>query len=135
MTESTPRTAARVAAIGLAGTALFPLALASGLPWGAAAWGGLYEQLPPQLRVSSAISAVVLVAAAALLLRRAGFWGTASTPVRVLSWLLVPLLALSALGNFVSANRWENLLMGPLALVLSVLCAGVARSRIAASEA
>lgn len=135
MTESTTRTAARVAAIGLAGTALFQLALASGVPWGAAAWGGLYEQLPPQLRVSSAISAVALVAAAALLLRRAGFWGTASTPVRVLSWLLVPLLALSALGNFVSASRWENLLMGPLALVLSVLCAVVARSRIAAAEA
>ena len=135
MTESTTRTAARVAAIGLAGTALFQLALASGVPWGAAAWGGLYEQLPSQLRVSSAISAVVLVAAAALLLRRAGFWGTASTPVRVLSWLLVPLLALSALGNFASASRWENLLMGPLALVLSALCAVVARSRIAAAEA
>jgi hypothetical protein len=129
MTETATRTAARVAAIGLAGTALFQVALASGVPWGAAAWGGVYEQLPAALRVSSAISAVVLLAAAALVLRRAGFWGTSSTPVRVLSWLLVPLLALSALGNFASASRWENLLMGPLALLLSVLCVLVARSR------
>ena len=135
MTETATRTAAGVAAIGLAGTALFQVALASGVPWGAGAWGGLYEQLPPPLRVSSAISAVVLVAAAALVLRRAGFWGTTSTPVRVLTWLLVPLLALSALGNFASASRWENLLLGPLALLLSVLCVVVARSRIVATEA
>ena len=67
-------------------------------------------------------------------LRRAGFWGTASTPVRVLSGLLVPLLALSARGNFAHASRWENLLMGPLALVLSALCAVVAQSRIVRSK-
>jgi len=129
MTETSTRTAAGIAAVGLAGTALFQVALASGVPWGAAAWGGMYELLPAELRVSSAISAVVLVAAAALVLRRAGFWGTTSTPVRALTWVLVPLLTLSALGNFASASRWENLLMGPLALLLSVLCVVVARSR------
>ncbi|TXN27756.1 hypothetical protein [Lacisediminihabitans profunda] len=129
MTATITRTAAGAAAVGLAGTALFQVALAGGVPWGAAAWGGLYEQLPAQLRVSSAISAVVLLAAAVLVLRRAGLWGSPSRPVRVLSWVLVPLLALSALGNFASASRWENLLMGPVALLLSVLCVVVARSR------
>ncbi|WP_394770791.1 hypothetical protein [Lacisediminihabitans sp.] len=130
MTANVTKTAARAAAIGLAGTALFQAALAGGVPWGAAAWGGLYEQLPAQLRVSSAISAVVLLAAAVLVLRRAGLWGSPSTPVRVLTWALVPLLALSALGNFASASRWENLLMGPVALLLSVLCVLVARSTV-----
>jgi hypothetical protein len=124
--------AAGATAIGLAGTALFQVALASGVPWGAAAWGGLYAQLPAPLRAGSAISAVVLLAAAALVLRRAGIGGAPSKPVRVLTWVLVPLLALSALGNFASASRWENLLMGPLALLLSVLCVVVARATVPA---
>lgn len=121
--------AAPVAASGLAGIACFQAALALGAPWGQAAWGGAQTHLPPQLRVSSAVSAVVLALAVLVVLARAEYWG----PARAMSilrwgtWALIPVLALSALGNFASANRWENLLMGPFALMLSLLCLVVAR--------
>jgi hypothetical protein len=36
------------------------------------------------------------------------------------------LLAFSALGNFASAGRWENFLLGPDALTVSLLCLIVA---------
>jgi len=120
--------AAPVAATGLAGIACFQAALALGAPWGQAAWGGAQTHLPPQLRVS-AVSAVVLALAVLVVLARAEYWG----PARAMSifrwgtWALVPVLALSALGNFASASRWENLLMGPFALLLCLLCLIVAR--------
>jgi hypothetical protein len=36
------------------------------------------------------------------------------------------LLALSALANFASKSRWEKAILGPLALLLSLLCLVVA---------
>jgi hypothetical protein len=128
--------AASVAAAGLAAIAGFQATLAVGAPWGQAAWGGAQAHLSAQLRVGSAISAVVLALAALVVLARAGYWG----PTRAMSvfrwgtWALVPLLALSALGNFASRSRWENLLMGPFALLLSILCLVVARIPFAVKE-
>jgi hypothetical protein len=121
--------AAPAAATGLAGIACFQAALALGAPWGHAAWGGAQTHLPPELRVGSAISTVVLALAALVVLARAGYWGPARAMglFRWGTWALVPLLALSALGNFASTSRWENLLMGPFALLLSLLCLVVAR--------
>jgi hypothetical protein len=94
---------------------VFQAALALGAPWGQTAWGGAQAHLPPDLRVGSAISAVVLAFAALVVLVRAGHWGPARAD-GVFRWdtgALVRLLALSALGNFASARRWESLLMGP----------------------
>jgi len=57
----------RVAAAGLVAVAGFQVALASGAPWGAAAWGGQHPgRLPRELRVASATSAGVLVGLAAV---------------------------------------------------------------------
>jgi hypothetical protein len=121
--------AAPAAATGLAVIACFQVALALGAPWGLAAWGGAQAHLPAELRVGSAVSAVVLALAAVVVLARARRWGP-SRAARLLqwgTWVLVPLLALNALGNFASTSRWENLLMGPLALLISLLCLVVAR--------
>ena len=41
---------------------------------------------------------------------------------------LVALLGIGALLNFASQSRWENLLLGPLSLLLAILCIVVARS-------
>lgn len=121
--------ASAAAATGLAVIACFQIALALGAPWGQAAWGGAQAHLPPELRVGSAISAAVLALAAVVVLARARHWGPsrAGSLLRWSTWVLVPLLALSALGNFASTSRWENLLMGPLALLISLLCLVVAR--------
>jgi hypothetical protein len=127
--------AAPAAATGLAAIACFQAALALGAPWGQSAWGGAQAHLPQELRVGSAISAVVLALAALVVLARAGHWGPARAEgvFRWGTWGLVPLLALSALGNFASTSRWENLLMGPLALLLSLLCLVVAWDPLRAS--
>ncbi len=42
-------------------------------------------------------------------------------------WVLVAVLALSALGNFASSSNWERFLLGPIALLEALLCLIVAR--------
>jgi hypothetical protein len=127
--------AAPAAATGLVGIACFQAALALAAPWGQAAWGGTQTHLPPDLRVGSAVSAVMLGLSALVVLARAGHFGPAWAMgvFRWGTWALVPLLALSAAGNFASPSRWENLLMGPLALLLSLLCLVVARGPLGAA--
>jgi hypothetical protein len=128
MTVAIQQGAAVAAAIGLVGVALFQLVLASGASAGRAAWGGSRASLSPALRIGSAIAAALLVAAALIVLGRVGYW----TPhgwsglFRWGTWALVPLLALSALANFASKSRWEKAILGPLALLLSMLCLAVA---------
>jgi hypothetical protein len=124
------RAAGVAATTGLAAIASFQIALAVGAPWGRAAWGGTYIQLPAGLRAASAVSAVILALAAIAVFARADYRRPAPAPdvARWGTWALVPRLALNALGNFASSSKWENFLMGPLALLLSALCLVVARS-------
>ena len=124
------RVAAVLAAIGLAGIAIFQLALAAGAPWGHAAWGGANAHLSTAQRSASAATVVFYAAAALIVLGRAGIlrasgdaalfrWGT---------WFLAVAMAIGTLPNFASQSRWENFVFGPLALVLAILCVVVARS-------
>ena len=108
----------------------YQIALALGVHL--AGWGGGPRTLPTSLRIESAVSAVVFVAAALVILSRAGLWG-ASVPTRVLrwgTWILVLLMVLSALANFASSSNWERFLLSPSAVVLALLCLVVARSPI-----
>lgn len=122
------RFAAIVVAVGLAGLAVFQLALIAGVPLGAAAWGGTRTVLPPSLRIASAVTILIYGLGALLVLRRAGF------PIRWISprfahwgtWALVIILTLAALPNFVSQSPWEQFLLGPTALLLAALSLVVA---------
>ena len=51
-------------------------------------------------------------------------WGT---------WTLVVLLSCSALMNLASSSPWESYLLAPVAIVLAVLCGGVAATASAES--
>jgi hypothetical protein len=127
------RTAAVLAAIGFAGLAAFQAALAAGAPWGHAAWGGDEAHLSAAQRGASAVAAVVYVAAALIVLGRVGIW-RAQPDAIVFRWgtrLLALVLLLGAVPNFASQSRWENVIFGPLALVLAGLCVLVARSAAA----
>ena len=73
MNISTAHTAA-VVATGLAGIAVFQMALAFGAPLGRAAWGGTQAELPTRLRFGSAASAVFLSVGALIVLGRSGYW-------------------------------------------------------------
>jgi hypothetical protein len=128
MSGSMSRIAAVAAATGFVGVAIFQLSLALGAPWGYAAWGGAHAQLSAGLRIGSALSAALLLVAAFIVLGRVGY-GASGVPFAVFrwgTWALVPAMTLSALGNFASSSRWENFLMGPVALLLAVLCLLVA---------
>jgi hypothetical protein len=123
--------AALLAATGFAGVALFQLALALGAPWGHAAWGGAEAHLSTAQRIGSAAAAVVWTAAGLVVLGRAGFWrpGRSVRLYRWGTWFLVALLGLAAVPNFASQSRWENVVLGPLSVLLAILCLIVARSR------
>ncbi|TFB99542.1 hypothetical protein E3O42_13380 [Cryobacterium adonitolivorans] len=99
----------------------FQLSLLLGAPWGAAALGGANAgTLPAELRVVSAVSAVIWGVAAVIVLARGGFsilrvppalsrWGT---------WVLVGYLALGVLLNLASSSPWERFGWAPFTAVL-----------------
>jgi hypothetical protein len=103
---------------------VFQSAIALGAPVGKAAWGGRNPGvLPRNLRVASALSVAIYVAAALMVLDRAGvpiidlpdalsYWGT---------WALVVLLTLGAIVNFASSSRYERFGWGPFAAVMALL--------------
>ncbi len=131
--DLTSRRVALVIAFGLAIIAAFQLALAIGMPWGRAAYGGTSATLAPELRMASAVATVVWLLAAAVVLGRAGYWGSGRWAVAFQRATLVValLLLLGALVNFASSSPWERFGWGPLALLLATLCVVLARSRSA----
>jgi len=124
------RSAAVAAATGFAGIAIFQVALAAGAPFGHAAWGGAHAHLSTAQRSGSAAAVVVWTAAALILLGRAGLWQSPrlATTFRLGPWFLAAASAIAAVLNFASQSHWENLIFGPLALLLAILCTTVARS-------
>ncbi len=125
-------TAAIVATVLLGLMALFQVGLALGAPWGGAAYGGRAvaddRRLPPTYRVASAVTAVVLVIFAAVILTRAGLLGSSgsSTLVTVASWAIVAFMALNTPMNLMGKHWVEKYVFGGITLALAVLCAIVA---------
>ena len=84
--------------------------------------------------MASAIAAVIYVAATLIVLCRAGItWPERSNAAlsRWGTWFLAVAMAVGAVPNFASQSRWENVIFGPLALVLAALCIVVARAATA----
>ena len=121
--------AAIVAAAGFVGIAMFQLALALGAPLGRAAWGGSHRILPPRLRRASAISGLVWLVAAVIVLWRAGLIDVPALPSLVPvvgTWVLVVLSAVGALVNVASSSPWERFGWAPYAATLALLSLVVA---------
>jgi hypothetical protein len=134
---STATRAGALAAVGFGIVAAFQLLLALGAPWGRAALGGSNEgTLPPELRVVSSVSMAVFVAAAAVVLGRAGFWGGErySGAFRVGTWALVVILPLGAVMNLASSSPWERFGWAPFTALLTVATFITARSRSGGKE-
>ena len=120
--------AAPVAAIGFVLVACYQVLLALGIAFSGAAWGG--APLTSALRLASAVSAVVLVLAALVVLGRAGYWGS-RLPFAIFrwgTWVLVVAMALSALANFASPTVGERFFLGPSAVLLALLCLAATRA-------
>jgi hypothetical protein len=125
-----PMRAAVAATVGFAGLAGFQALLATGAPYGEAAWGGGDEgRLSPALRVGSALAIAVYALAAAVILRRAGVElpHVSRRVARVGSWVVSALMALGTLANLASPSPWERFLIGPVTLAVAGLCVVVSR--------
>jgi hypothetical protein len=117
------RAAAVAATVGFVLVAFFQVALALGVPWGRAAWGGAHDRLPKGLRIASGFAAVFWIVAALVVLTRAGY---EASPVplgvaRWATWLLFGLLVLGTLLNLASRSRLERLIQSPTAGALALL--------------
>jgi hypothetical protein len=126
------RRAAVAAAVGFFGLALFQLALAVGFEWGHAAWGGANAELSSTQRIGSAVAVLVWTAAALVVLGRAGILWSSRPLARIYrwgTWVAAIACALGSFPNLASQSRYENLILGPLGVVLAILCFVVARSR------
>lgn len=123
------RIPAYIAVAGFAALTIFQILLAAGLPLGRAAYWGVHETLPPGLRIVSAVSAMLLIAAIWTVLVRSGIivgGKTARTTANWMIWGYTVLFALSSAANMASTSRWERLIMVPLAVVLTLCCLLVA---------
>ena len=123
------RSAAMAAAAGFLAMAAYQAAIALGAPLGGASWGGAYDgQLPIGLRIASGAAVGVYVLAALIVLGRGGFQGV-PLPYGVLrwgTWALVGLMFVGMLMNLASSSGWERFGLGPVTLILGVLCLFVA---------
>jgi hypothetical protein len=128
--------AAAAAAAGLTGLALFEVALALGAPLGRAAFGGTSADLPPSLRIISAIAVLLWLSAALVVLRRGGYPAllVSDRAARVGTWALTAVLSLGVLLNLASPSPWERYLLAPITASLAVLCLLVARRRTTRPE-
>jgi hypothetical protein len=118
---------AAVAAAGFVLVAAYQVLLALGIAFSGAAWGG--ATLTSALRLASAVSAVVLILAALVVLGRAGYWGS-RLPLAIFrwgTWILVVGMLLSALANFASPTVGERFFLGPSAVLLALLCLATTR--------
>jgi hypothetical protein len=131
--EHAARTAAVLAAVGFLALALFQVALAAGADWGHAAWGGASAELSSAQRIGSAVAVLIWTTAALVVLGRAGFLWSGRGVARFYrrgTWVVAAGSALGSLANFASQSRYENFILGPLALALAILCVVVARSQL-----
>ena len=114
---------AAAAAFGFVVVASFQVALALGAPWGRAAWGGVHERLPTGLRIASGFAVVLWLAAALVVLARAGYeWSPIPVDVaRWATWALFGVLVLGTVMNLASRSRLERMIQAPAAGTLSIL--------------
>jgi len=90
---------------------LFQIALASGAPWGAYAYGGArVGKLPVGFRINSVVAAVVMLAISGHYLAQLGVF----TPLldsagnSVVNWVLVAFTGLSAIANNMTRSKKER---------------------------
>ena len=109
------------AAVGFVVVVLFQLSLLFGAPFGAAALGGAHPgALPAELRMVSAVSALIWLLATLIVLARGG-WGSPPLPGGVSrwgTWFLVGYLALGMLMNLASSSPWERFGWAPFTALL-----------------
>jgi hypothetical protein len=107
---------------------VFQLLLIAGLPIGRFAWGGQHRVLPRKLRIGSAVSILLYVVFAIIVLDAAKLTDVfaSATFTSVAVWVLTAYFALGVFMNAISRSKPERFTMTPVSLVLAGLCLIVA---------
>ena len=114
----------------LAGLTLFQVALIAGAPLGRFAWGGQDRVLPRGKRIGSAVSVLLYVLFAFIVLERADVIQVLSDSwlPAIGTWVLFGYFLLGVVMIALSRSKPERWTMAPLSLVLAVLTLVVALS-------
>ncbi len=138
--ESTATTTLRNAGIGAAtvliGVAIYQVALAAGLPWGEAAYGGRAALtdgvLSASYRVMSAAAAVILLLSAWIVAARARLiprFVLGERFIGVGTWVITAYLIVNTGMNLASSNPVERWVIGASTAAAASLCLIVARGK------
>jgi hypothetical protein len=117
-------TAALIQALIALGVAAFQVALVLGAPLGEYAMGGQHPgKLPTQLRITSAASAIIMLAQSGHYLAQAGILTPLLTPGQntIVNWFWFAFAALGLILNSISRSKKERNLWVPV-LAVSAVC-------------
>lgn len=99
---------------------LFQLALAAGVPWGHAAYGGANRELSTGLRITSGVAVGIWILAILLVMRRSqseGLLFLSPGAVSILCWVLTGYLAIGTVMNGISRSKAERNIWTPVSLI------------------
>lgn len=104
--------------------AIFQSLLSTGYPLGRFAWGGRHDVLPTKLRIGSAISILLYIFFAVIILSAAGVANIISNEqlTSIAIWVLVAYFFLGVFMNGISQSKLERAVMTPVALCLALSC-------------
>ena len=131
ITRSKVHIAANLTTILYGVTIILQLLLAAGILPITMAWGGREAVLTMNLRIASLFSAILLGFFAYVMRRCAGLIGEAPIPkfIKLLAWLITAFSALNLLGIIASTSTGEQILFGPISLLLVASCFVVSISK------
>lgn len=112
----------------LASLTVFQIALIAGAPIGKYAWGGQHTVLPRNLKIGSAVSILLYVSFAIIILSKAGLIAILNNQsfLNVAIWVLASYFWLGIIMNGISRSKPERNLMTPVALTLALLTTVIA---------
>lgn len=117
-----------LAAVFFAVMTVFQFALAAGVPWGKAAYGGANQVLPLRLRLTSGMAVAIWGVSLLLVIQRYRGEGLAflnANNVTLMLWIVVAYLTLGVLMNAISPSELERKIWTPATLVGLVATASV----------
>lgn len=113
---------ASIATTLLVALSAFQFALVLGAPWGRFAWGGQHDILPIKLRVGSALSIILYMFFALIILGMSGLVGIINDMAVLFlgTYILAGYFVLGIFMNAISRSKSERLVMTPVSALLAL---------------